>query len=440
MQADFFEIVDFAIRRLKGGETALFTFAGEESDFVRFNHARVRQAGCVTQRNLGIDLIRGRRHAEARLALSGRPDEDRDRLLLALAELRPRLDSLPEDPHLMYATEARSTERVGENHLAPAAEAVNAALAACAGHDAVGIFAQGPIHRGFANSFGQRNWFSTHTFNLEWCLYLRDDKAVKSEYSGFDWDPDVLRERMSAATHQLGLLDREPKTIAPGKYRAYLAPKALEEIAGILNWSGFGLKDHRAKISSLIRMTESGATFHPCVTIRENTREGVAPNFDERGYVKPDQVVLVEGGRFHDYLVSPRSAKEYDLPTNGASAQEASTSFDLAAGEIEEADILARLDTGLYINNLWYLNYSDRPACRVTGMTRFATFWVERGALVAPLQVMRFDESMYRLLGSHLLGLTRNRSMILSSETYGGRQVSSARLPGALVEDFSLTL
>ena len=187
-------------------------------------------------------------------------------------------------------------------------------------------------------------------------------------------------------------------------------------------------------------MTEGGETFHRAVTIRENTREGVSPNFDQMGFVKPDEVVLIEDGCFKNHLVSPRSAKEYGVATNGADAYESTSSFDMCAGEVPAEEILARLEKGLYINNLWYLNYSDRPACRITGMTRFATFWVEGGRLAAPLNVMRFDESVYRLLGSNLVGLTRDREMILSSETYGGRQVSSCRLPGALIEDFQLTL
>ena len=37
----------------------------------------------------------------------------------------------------------------------------------------------------------------------------------------------------------------------------------------------------------------------------------------------------------------------------------------------------------VYVNNVWYLNYSDRSACRMTGMTRFATFWVEHGVIQA---------------------------------------------------------
>jgi predicted Zn-dependent protease len=112
----------------------------------------------------------------------------------------------------------------------------------------------------------------------------------------------------------------------------------------------------------------------------------------------------------------------------------------MAAGHISRQEVLRRLGTGVYINNLWYLNYSDRTACRMTGMTRFATFWVEHGAIQAPLNVMRFDESLYRLLGDNLLGLTTERDFILDSSTYHQRSTSSSRLPGALVEDFQFTL
>ena len=63
------------------------------------------------------------------------------------------------------------------------------------------------------------------------------------------------------------------------------------------------------------------------------------------------------------------------------------------------------LGEGLYINNVHYLNYSDRTACRMTGMTRFATFRVENGKITAPVNVMRFDETIYRILGEHLVAV-----------------------------------
>ena len=61
--------------------------------------------------------------------------------------------------------------------------------------------------------------------------------------------------------------------------------------------------------------------------------------------------------------------------------------------------MLDALGTGLYIGNLWYLNYSDHPNGRVTGMTRFSTLWVEGGRAVAPAEVMRFDDTLFHLLG-----------------------------------------
>ena len=73
-------------------------------------------------------------------------------------------------------------------------------------------------------------------------------------------------------------------------------------------------------------------------------------------------------------------------------------------------------------------------------MTRFATFWVDGGEIQAPLNVMRFDETVYRILGENLMSLTQEREFILDPGTYHGRSTSSGRVPGALVEDFAFTL
>lgn len=115
-------------------------------------------------------------------------------------------------------------------------------------------------------------------------------------------------------------------------------------------------------------------------------------------------------------------------------------SLDMAGGSLPESEVLRKLDTGVYINNVWYLNYSDRTACRMTGMTRFATFWVENGVIQAPLNVMRFDETLYRLLGENLSALTTEREFILDPSTYNARSTASSHIPGAIIEDFTFTL
>jgi predicted Zn-dependent protease len=204
-------------------------------------------------------------------------------------------------------------------------------------------------------------------------------------------------------------------------------------------WGGFSARARATRQSALLRM-EHGETLAPQVTLTENSEDGVAPQFQEAGFVKPPRVTLIAGGRLGESLVSPRSAREYGLVTNAANTGESPEALDMAPGGLAPETVLAALDTGLYVGNLWYLNYSDRPAGRITGMTRFATFWVEGGRIVAPVNAMRFDDSIYRMLGENLLDLTRERELLLDTSTYDARSTRSARLPGALLRSLRFTL
>jgi predicted Zn-dependent protease len=244
---------------------------------------------------------------------------------------------------------------------------------------------------------------------------------------------------MARAGEQVELLGIPRRTLEPGDYRVYLAPAAMAEVMNMLSWGGFSARARKTKQSPLLLMQE-GRTLSPQVTIAENVAEGIAPAFQGQGFLKPPRIELIREGRLGEPLVSPRSAKEYGLAPNGADSGEAPESLDMAPGALDEGTILGELDRGLYVSNLWYLNLSDRPAGRITGMTRFATFWVERGRIVAPVSPMRFDDSVYRMLGSELVGLTRMSEMLPDASTYGERSTASARLPGALLKGLRFTL
>ncbi len=440
MREAFERAAGWVAAQARGEEIAACYFAGEESDFVRFNKSALRQAGAVRQMRLRLQLIRGLRQAQADLTLSGEAGEDERRASRLLKELREMLPLLPEDPHLIYAQEVRSSERRGENGLPEAGQAVEAVLEAGRGRDLVGLYAAGGVHAGFANSLGQRNWFSSWSFNLDWSFYARADKAVKARYAGFAWDPAAFGRVVEGAGRELEAVSRPERAVPPGRYRAYLSPPAVEDFVGMVANRGFGLRARRTKRSSLLKMAEEGRRLHPALHLSEVPGEGFGPDFQEQGFLKAPRVPLIEAGALGEALVSPRSAKEYGVPTNGASEREAPESLDMAPGEIPQAGILERLGKGVWVGDLWYLNYSDLPSCRITGLTRFATFWVEGGEIAAPLRVMRFDESAYRVLGENLLGLTAERERFLDPGTYGGRSTRSSQVPGALVEGFALTL
>jgi predicted Zn-dependent protease len=278
------------------------------------------------------------------------------------------------------------------------------------------------------------------SFNLQWSLYHRADKAVKTAYGGFDWSAGTFEAKMHDARERLALLAVPARSLEPGSYRAYLTPSAMEEIAGMLCWGGFSGRALATRQSCLFRVQDGEAAFDPSIGFTENTVDGVAPAFQGEGFTRPPAVPLVREGRLVGSLVSPRTAKEYALATNGANAAEMPESLDMAGGELSASDALAALDSGLYIGNLWYLNFSDRPACRMTGMTRFASFWVEHGKIVAPVNVMRFDDSLFRLLGDRLVGLTSERELVVDANSYRSRNVGSMRLPGAVVSEMAFTL
>ncbi len=442
MQQEFIALTDHVQTKLKSDEAFTLSFAAEDSDFVRFNQNRVRQPGSVVQRYLGLRLIRGQRHVSSELTLVGDPTADRARLDEVVLRLRDRLEVVPEDPHLLLQTAPLETERIGKNELPDPADVVDKLLGAGGSRrpDLVGVYAGGGIYRGFSSSYGQRSWFSTHSFQLDWSLVESTDKAVKTGYGGFSWSDAAFEARYANALSRLDILARPARTITPGAYRAFLTPAAVQEIVGMMTWGGFGLRAVETKQTSLLRLIQGTATLSPLVSISENAADGVAPAFQDDGFLKPDRVQMIDRGRWHTPLISPRSAREYGQPTNGSGPEETPQSIDMAAGDLAEVDILKRLDTGLYISNLWYLNFSDRTNGRITGMTRFATLWVENGEIVAPVNVMRFDETLFRVLGDNLEALTAERDFILSSDTYFRRSTDSARLPGALVRDFTFTL
>jgi len=440
MKEVFFGLVERAIAGLQGREFLLANFSGEVSDFVRFNRARVRQAMTIQQAHLTLTLIDGSRHATIKLALAADPATDALAVDTALADLRADLPSLPEDPYLLYSTTVNSSELVRAGELPRGAEAIDAIIEGARGSDLVGILASGPVFRGFANSAGQRNWHAVDCFNFEWSLYHAQDKAVKSAYAGTHWSRAEAGRRIEAARERLAYLARPAKMMAPGVCRAYLAPAAVDELLWMLNWGGVSAKAQQTKQSPIQRLVERDTHLSDRVHLRENTTEGLAPAFDAAGFVKPSAVDLIAGGRHAGSLVSPRTAREYGLDANGADDEETMQSMELGGGNLAEADAVAALDHGVYIGNLWYLNYSDRPNGRITGMTRFGTFWVEGGRIVAPLSVMRFDDSLFRMLGDSLVDFTREREWIVNSGTYSQRSIETSRVPGTLLSALNFTL
>lgn len=436
---NFKALVEWLKHAITDNEQFHLGYADEASEFVRFNHAKVRQAGQVQQASLNLKLINDGRHADLGITLAGEPELDRQRLADGLQQLRETLPLLPQDPYLLLNHNAWQSSNEQTRPLPELAQVLEDISQAAHGVDLVGFYAAGPISRGFASSSGAFGWHQANSFNFDFSLFHTNGEAVKASYAGHTWDSAEFAARFQQAREQLEFLGRPLHTLAPGQYRAYLAPAAIEEIISIITWGGFSAQSIASKGSSLQKLYAGEQSLSPLVTLTEQISGSLSQAFSTEGYPRGD-VTLIKAGSAEGQLINSRSAAEYGLSTNGASSDESPSALQMAAGSLAQADILKQLGTGLYISNLWYLNYSDLPAARLTGMTRFATFWVEDGEIKAPVSTMRFDDSVYSLLGSQLEALTADRELLLSASTYSQRNTASNLLPGALVKRLTLTL
>jgi predicted Zn-dependent protease len=438
-QQQFAALVEWLWVAIVVPEAFSLAYNAEASEFIRFNHAKVRQAGQVQQASLNFKLINDGRHADLHLTLSGDAEVDQARLGAALQQLREILVLLPQDPYLLPNTDNWQISNIQDQPLPDSAHVLAQISQLADGLDLVGFYAAGPLYRGFASSWGALGWHQANSFNFDWSLFHANGEAVKASYAGHDWSDEAFAHRFQQAREQLEFLGRPLHALAPGQYRAYLAPAALEEVLGLLCWGGFSADSIASKTSPLQRLYNGDAELSPLVNLNEQITGSLSPAFSGEGYPRRD-LSLVSKGRAHQRMVGSRSAAEYGLTANGAGGGESPSALSMAAGTLALKDILKQLGTGLYISNLWYLNFSDQSAARLTGMTRFATFWVEDGEIQAPVSTMRFDDSAYSLLGNALEALTNERELILSASTYSQRQTASNLLPGALISRLTLTL
>jgi predicted Zn-dependent protease len=440
LEASFDRLLASLNQSLHQSEQFTLRLQGEMSQFTRFNHAKVRQTGIVRDGSLQLKLIYNQRSSSVEFPFTGDLEIDLPQAQAALALLRVEVPQLPVDPYLVLPTGSAVSHEIHGGELLPDAEVVPTLLPVVAGLDFTGLYAAGMLIRGYADSSGQKHWFATESYTLDYSLFTSTGQAVKGTLAGSHWDTATYQAKITESKTQLTRLAQPLKTIERGKYRTYLAPAATADLLGMLSWGGISeaaLQQGRSCFGALQRQEQ---LLSPNLTIAENFQHGLVPRFNELGEIAPTNLTLIDRGRLANTLVNARTAKEYQKPANGANRGESLRSAEISPGELTPDQILATLDTGLYLSNLHYLNWSDRPTGRVTGMTRYACFWVERGEIVAPIANLRFDESLYRCWGDHLLALTNRLEFIPDVDTYSSRQLGGSWTPGMLVADFTYTL
>ena len=440
MEQLFNQLSEKLLKSLDADEHMKVSIDGENSQFVRFSQSKVRQAGLVDDASLSISLIKDGRTCSGSFTLTGNTETDEKTAYMELERMREEVVSLPKDPFVVLPEDTGSSRENHNGSLLSQENAVSALSPAMQGVDLAGIWASGRIFTGNANSAGQKHWFATDTFSLDYSLITPDERMVKGTYAGSQWDQTEYEKNMTSSIAKLRMMDKPGKKIKPGAYRTYIAPAGVADIVGMFSWGGVGEASIQQGDSSLCRMRQNDVKMSPCFTLSEDFTSGMVPRFNYNGELAPEKLDLILSGSLHNTLVSSRTAKEYGVKSNFAGEREAMRSPVLAPGDLNEDDVVQSLDTGIYLSNLHYLNWSDRPGGRITGMTRYACFWVENGEVVAPIENMRFDDSIYNFFGENLESVTDKSHLHPTVQTYEGRELGGISCPGILLKSFELTL
>ena len=425
--------------RLQTGEDVNVNLDAEDTLYLRFNNNRIRQNTDVTQRVLSIRYQARGRTIDHGITLSGQLDADCRSMDAILERCRHDATVLPQDPFQVPVQNHGSSREIFKGQLLAPAALIPAIVEPAGGCDLVGFYAGGLVISANRNSQGQDHWFETENFFFDYSLYS-GPQAVKSVYAASSWNAHDWAAKLARSKASLELLKRPLQQVQPGAYRSYFAPAAFADLLGMMSWGALSAAAWKQGRSPFKKLMEKEMQLSPLLSVAENFSMGLTPRFNDVGEVAPQSLDLIEAGSLRNLLVSSRSAKEYGLQANGASGYESPRALDVAPGTLADQDMLGALGSGLYLSNLHYLNWSDPVSARVTGMTRYACFWVEGGEIIGPINNLRWDESLYNALGSQLLALGSQAEISPEVGTYSKRSPGGSRAPGALIDAFHFTL
>ncbi|MBC7421411.1 MAG: Zn-dependent protease [Bdellovibrio sp.] len=424
---------------LKINEEVSLAVSSEESDFIRFNQSKIRQNTSVNQHDLMLTYQSNQRLYKTKFSLTLDLEVDLKFALAKIKLLREQLNNTDENPQF-FAMENNGTSEVYKKNDRPDTTQLMALISdTFKDSDLAGFWTSGPIRQASINSKGQFHYFETDSFFFDYSLY-NGPRAAKGFYSSAQWNEKAFLAKAHESKNTLSLLSRPQVKVSPGAYKSYLEPMALAEIMGMFSGGALSRNSYEQGYAPLKKLNEKEKLLSKQFSLIEDNTLSFDTHFNSIGEIVPDKLPLIENGELKNFLTSTATAKEYKLQSNQADPTEALRSFEVRAGTLEKSEVLNNLGKGLYLSNLHYINWSDVQAARITGMTRFACFWVEGGEIVGPIQDLRFDDTIYNLFGDNFGAFTKHQEIFTSTSTYLRRSMGGMKVPGVIINSFNFTL
>lgn len=192
--------------------------------------------------------------------------------------------------------------------------------------------------------------------------------------------------------------------LPPGRYEVVLGAEATGELLGFLPDVGFSGTLAAAGIGITARAGQPLAAGLVDVADDGGADTGLPIGFDIEGVTKR-RVPFFTAGRVGEAVTDLATAAALGRPSTGHAhiareqvPEPTAANIVMAGGPHSEDELIAQVERGVYLQRFWYTRLVDRVAGTITGVTRDACFLIEDGRLTAPLDGMRFTESVLTVL------------------------------------------
>ncbi|HJR23903.1 MAG TPA: metallopeptidase TldD-related protein [Acidimicrobiales bacterium] len=208
----------------------------------------------------------------------------------------------------------------------------------------------------------------------------------------------------------------DPIELPPGSYEVVLEPRAVAAILLFPAWLGFNAKAH-AEGTSFAHLGEQ--QFDERIDLWDDATDprALGRPYDAEGTPKGRTDLVRAGvtvGLAHDRRSAALAGVE---PTGHSVGSEAFGGYPgdlfLGGGDQQREDLVAGVERGLLVTDLWYNRVLDPKTQVVTGLTRNGLFLIEHGEVTRPVQNLRYTQSVVRALApGHVLGLGDDAQLV----------------------------
>jgi predicted Zn-dependent protease len=335
-------------------------------------------------------------------------------------------------------------------HLDPAqaGAALQDVFAVAAEHDAeaFGLWTAAEVRVGLASTAGVR---AADALTDAFVKAVVRDADGRSGYATDAAIAAAALDPAGAARRAAAVLPRgELAELPPGDHPVVLGPEAVAELLMFLGYLAFNGLAHAEGRGALAGRLGSRVAA-PCVSLSDEPRYGATlPRaFDADGVPKAP-LPLLQDGVAHAVVHDIRSAARAGgaARTTGHALVPGGSPFGpvptnlvlLGGGAVDETELSAPIERGLYVNRFWYVNPVVEKETLLTGVTRDGTHLIEDGQITRPLRDVRFTDSALGLL-ARTQALTATPRLVGESEFYGRRSPGGVVCPALRASALRIT-